>query len=213
MVASTAFGWILGLTACGDTHGAGPIIAFELARTPEAVRALFGSEPCLSRFAQAQRDGLWLDLLGFIPAYSAFLALGAAALRGQARRLALVTVAIVLLAGLLDEIEGLVMFRILATLPGTPELMQALFWAVRPKFALLGFGEILLALMLWRGPLLGKVAAGPLLAGGLVSIGFLLADPHSQTMMKAHSYAWMALLVVALIASFKPALVARPDAR
>ncbi|MBC9034835.1 hypothetical protein IAG41_20785 [Sphingomonas sp. JC676] len=213
MVASTAFGWISGLVACGDTHGAGPIIAFELARTPDAVRALFGAEPCLGTYAQAQRDGLWLDLLGFIPAYSAFLALGAFALRGQASRLALVTAAIVLLAGLLDEAEGLVMFRILAALPGTPELLQALFWTVRPKFALLGLGEILLALMLWRGPLLGKVAAGPLLAGGLVSIGFLLANPHSPTMMKAHSYAWMALLLVALVASVRPALVARVQPR
>jgi len=213
LVASTAFGWIPGLAACGTTGGAGPIIAFELARTPEAVRALFGTEPCLSRFAQAQRDGLWLDLLGFIPAYSAFLALGALALRPQVPRLALVTIAVILLAGLLDEIEGLVMFRILAALPGTPDLLQALFWSVRPKFALLGLGEILLALMLWRGPLLGKVAAGPLLAGGLVSIGFLFADPHSPTMMKAHSYAWMALLLAALVASFRPALVARIVAR
>ncbi|MET0307651.1 MAG: hypothetical protein ABW023_02995 [Sphingomonas sp.] len=213
MLASTAFGWISGLAACGDTHGAGPIIAFELARTPEAVRALFGGEPCLSRFAQAQGDGLWLDLLGFIPAYSAFLASGALALRPQASRLAFAAIAIILLAGLLDEIEGLVLFRILAALPGTPDLLQALFWTVRPKFALLGIGEILLGAMLWRGPLLGKIAAGPLLAGGLASIGFLLANPHSPTMMKAHSYAWMALLVVALIGSFRPALVARPVPR
>jgi len=203
------FGRVAGLTPCGPSGGASAVIALELVRSVEQVIALFGSEPCTSRLVAAQREALWLDMLGFIPAYTAFLMLGAVALRRSGLKLALAALSVFLLAGAFDEIEGLVMFRILAHLPGTPELFTGLFWTVRPKFALLGLGEILLAAMLWRGPLLAKIAAGPMLAGGLVSLWFLFTAPHDPTMMKAHSYAWMALLVVALAGSFRPLMVTR----
>jgi hypothetical protein len=211
LIASTAFGWIQGLTPCGDSGGAGAILAFELARTPQAIAALFGAEPCTSRLAAAQAQALWLDLLGFIPAYSAFLALGAAALRPGARQLATAAIAAVLLAGLLDLLEGVVMFRILGDLPGSPGLLDALFWTVRPKFALLGVAEIAIgALLIRRGNWAGKLAGVVSLAGGLASLALLLADPHAPPMMLAHRYAWTALLLVALAASIRPALAVRP---
>ncbi|RYD56756.1 MAG: hypothetical protein EOP60_04865 [Sphingomonadales bacterium] len=184
-----------------------------MARTAEQVLNLFGTEPCTSRLGAAQREALWLDMLGFIPAYTAFLTLGAVALRRSGLALALAAFTIFVLAGALDEIEGLVMFRILAEMPGTPELFTGLFWTVRPKFALLGLGEIVLAAMLWRGPLLAKVAAGPMLAGGLASLWFLFTAPYAPTMMKAHSYAWMALLIVAAVGSFQPLMVTREAPR
>lgn len=203
------FGRVPGLAACGPSGGAGPVIAFELVRTAEQVLALFGSEPCTSTLIAAQREALWLDLLGFIPAYAAFLALGAFALRRSGLLLALVTMSVFLAAGTFDELEGLVMFRILGAMPGSDAMYQALFWTVRPKFALLGAGEILLAALLWRGPLLAKIASGLLLAGGLASLYFLFNDPHAPAMMKAHSYAWGALLVVALIGAVRPDFVTR----
>lgn len=203
------FGRVPGLVACGPSGGAGPVIAFELVRTTEQVLALFGSEPCTSTLVAAQREALWLDLLGFIPAYTAFLALAAFALRRSGLLLALVTMSIFLAAGTFDEIEGLVMFRILDQLPGTQNLYDGLFWTVRPKFALLGVGEILLAALLWRGPLLAKIASGLLLAGGLASLYFLFNDPHAPAMMKAHTYAWGALLAVALTGAIRPDFVTR----
>jgi len=203
------FGRIAGLQPCGPSGGAGAVIALELARTAEQVLSLFGTAPCTARLVSAQREALWLDMLGFIPAYTAFLTLGAVALRRSGLVLALAALTVFLLTGAFDEIEGLVMFRILGALPGTPEMFTGLFWTVRPKFALLGLGEILLAAMLWRGPLLAKIAAGPMLAGGLVSLWFLFTAPYVQTMMKGHSYAWTALLVVALAGSVRPMLVTR----
>lgn len=203
------FGQIAGLAPCGPSGGAGAVIALELARTAEQVTALFGSEPCLSRLVAAQRQALWLDMLGFIPAYTAFLALGAVALRRSGLVLALATFTLFVLAGAFDAVEGLVLFRILGEMPGTPDLFTGLFWTVRPKFALLGLGEILLAAMLWRGPLLAKIAAGPMLAGGIASLWFLFVDPYAPTMMKAHSYAWMALLIVAFVGAFRPMMVTR----
>ena len=204
-----AFGRVPGLVPCGPSGGAGPVIALELVRTAEQVLALFGSEPCTSSLVAAQREALWLDLLAFIPAYTLFLALGAFALRRSGLLLALITMSIFMAAGTFDEIEGLVLFKILGAMPGTPALYDALFWTVRPKFALLGVGEILLAALLWRGPLLAKIASGLLLAGGLASLYFLFNDPHAPAMMKGHSYAWGALLIVALIGAARPALVTR----
>lgn len=203
------FGRVPGLVACGPSGGAGPVIALELARTTEQVLALFGSEPCTGTLVAAQREALWLDLLAFIPAYTAFLALGAFALRRSGLLLALITMSIFMAAGTFDEIEGAVLFKILGAMPGTPALYEALFWTVRPKFALLGVGEILLAALLWRGPLLAKIASGLLLAGGLASLYFLFNDPYAPAMMKAHSYAWGALLIVAVIGAARPALVTR----
>lgn len=170
---------------------------------------MFGSEPCTSRLLAAQRSALWLDMLGFIPAYTIFLIAGVVALRKSSLGLALVAFNLFLFAGALDEIEGAVMFKIMANMPGNPHLFDGLFWTVRPKFALLGLGEILLALMLWRGPLLGKIAAGALLAGGLVSLRYLFFDPHAPAMMRGHTIAWTALLLVALVGAVRPALVMR----
>ena len=203
------FGRIAGLSPCGPSGGAGAVIALELVRSAEQVIALFGSEPCTGRLIAAQREALWLDLLAFIPAYTAFLALGAVALRRSGLVLALAAMSVFLAAGLLDEIEGLVLFKLLGNLPGTQALYDGLFWTVRPKFALLGLGEIMLAALLWRGPLIGKIASGLLLAGGLASLFFLFNDPHAPAMMKGHSYAWGALLIVALVGAMRPEWVTR----
>lgn len=206
------FGRVPGLVACGPSDGAGPIIALELVRTAGQVTALFGSEPCTSTLIAAQREALWLDMLAFIPAYTGFLALGAFALRRSGLVLALAAMSVFLAAGAFDEIEGLVLFKLLANLPGTQAIYDSLFWTVRPKFALLGLGEIMLAALLWRGSLAGKVASGLLLAGGLASLYFLLNDPHAPAMMKGHTYAWGALLIAALVGAWRPDLVARESA-
>lgn len=207
LVISFSFGRIAELSPCGPTGGASAIIAFELVRNAQELAALFGTEPCTSRLIAAQREALWLDMLGFIPAYTAFLLAAVVALRRASIGLALVAFNCLLFAGALDEIEGLIMFKLLATMPGTERLFDGLFWTVRPKFALLGLGEILLGLMLWRGTVVAKLAAGALLAGGIVSLWFLFAAPHDPLMMRGHSIAWTALLLAALIAAFRPSLI------
>jgi hypothetical protein len=208
LAASMAFGKIAGLTPCGPSGGAGAILALELARTPQAVAALFGSAPCSARLLAAQQSALWLDSFGFIPAYTFFLALAAWALRGADRQLAVATVSVFVIAGLCDEIESVLLFRILSTLPGTPDLFAPLFAAVRTKFALLGLGELLLALLLLRHGWLARIAAVPVAAGGIIATWILFADPHQPVMMQAHSYAWAALLVIAIVAAIRPALAA-----
>jgi hypothetical protein len=202
-VCSFAFGKIPGLVACGTFAGSGqlgPILAFELARTPADVAALFGSGACRTTLVDAQIKGLWLDALGFIPSYTAFLVLAAiAASRGRVQR---TIVAMLLIAGLSDEIEGLVMWRIMGNLPGTDGQLGALYWAVHVKFALLAIGTALIGLELIRTFRLWPMLFGLIIAvgGGAAIYGFWVL-PNAM-MMAGFTYAWFAILVTATVASF-----------
>ena len=200
---SLAFGKIPGLVACGTYDGSdqlGPILAFELARTPGDVAALFGGGACRATFVAAQNAGLWLDALGFIPSYTAFLALAAvAASRGRSR---LLIVAMLVIAGLSDEIEGVFMWRIMDNLPGTTGQLVVLWWAVYIKFALLALGTTAIGLAL-----LGKFRLWPMLFGLIIAVGGAAAIygfwtlPNAM-MMAGFTYAWFAILVTAIVASF-----------
>lgn len=148
--------------------------------------------------------------MAFIPAYAAFLALGTRALGGDARRLSRIAIAVLLAGALLDEIEGLILLQLANHWQNPPDLFGALFFTVRPKFALLGIGSLLLAALAWRGTPIGKIAALPLAGGGLASLWFLFRAPHDPMMMLGHRYAWMALLALAAIGSIRPRWVRRP---
>lgn len=210
-VISWSFGRIPGLVACGPAPGGlGPIIAFELARTPAEVAAMFGADPCRSTLVGAQWAGLWLDGLGFIPSYTAFLILAAvAASRGWICR---VTVAALVIAGASDEVEGLVMGNIMKALPGTRAQLDQLYWAVHIKFGLLALATTLIGLAIVR---LGGLV--PLLLGALVWIGGMAAiygfgELPGPVMMQAFTIAWFALLAAAIVAAVRPLLFERRDA-
>ena len=202
-VCSFAFGKIPGLVACGTFAGygqLGPILAFELARTPADIAALFGSGGCRASLVDAQAKGLWLDALGFIPSYTAFLVLAAiAASRGRVQR---AIVAMLLIAGLSDEIEGVFMWRIMADLPGTPPQLHGLWWAVHVKFGLLAIGTTLIGLELIRTLRLWPMLFGLVVTvgGGTAIYGFW-SLPNAM-MMAGFTYAWFAILVTAIVASF-----------
>ena len=210
---SYAFGKIPGLVACGTFAGSGqlgPILAFELARTPGDVAVLFGSGACRATLIDAQVNGLWLDALGFIPSYTAFLVLAAiAASRGRVQR---AIIAMLLIAGLSDEIEGLVMWRIMGNLPGTDGQLGALYWAVHVKFVLLAISTTLIGLELIR-----TLRLWPMLFGLVVTVGGAAAvygfwSLPNAMMMAGFTYAWFAILVTAIVASFAAGVFA-PRAR
>lgn len=213
LAVSVMFGRVPGLTPCGPSGGASAVIALELARSAADVTALFGSEPCTSRLIAAQREALWLDMLAFIPAYLLFLLSAVVALRRASLGLALVAFNLVLIAGALDFVEGLILFKLLGNLPGEARAFTGLFWTVRPKFAMLGLAELLLALMLWRGALAAKLAAGVMAAGGVVALVYLFRSPHDPAMMKGHTVAWSALLAVAVLGTLRPRALGLPGGR
>ncbi|MDB5677814.1 hypothetical protein [Sphingomonas bacterium] len=211
-VISWSFGRIPGLAACGPVvGGGGPIFAFELARTAADIAALFGADPCRSTLVAAQYTGLWLDGLGFIPSYTAFLVLAAiAASRGWMRR---ATVAMLIVAALSDEVEGFMLGGILKTLPGTQAQLDQLYWAVHIKFGLLALATTLIGLAMVR-----LRGLAPLLLGGMVWIGGMAAiygfgELPGPVMMRAFTLAWFALLAAAIIFSFAPSLFSARDAQ
>ena len=203
---SYGFGRIPGLHPCGDTAGLGAIIAFEFARTPADLAALFGAEPCRSTLASAQRTGLWLDAMGFIPSYTAFLCFAARATGDLRRRW---VIPLLIAAGVADEIEGLVLSTILRGLPGSPALLHALPWPVHIKFILLAFGTALLGMMIGAGrPQLAIAIAAIVAISGAALFAFvhLLLDP--ALMMAGFTLAWSTLLLVAAIGAVWPRLLA-----
>lgn len=203
------FGNIPGLTACGPTGGLGPVIAFELARSPTEAAAIFGVEPCRAALIPAQRLGLLLDALGFIPAYTAFLCLAAWAAR---RDFARPVVAALAIAGLLDEIEGGLLFLILRDFPGGQPSFEMLFWVVRAKFLLLGLGTLAIALLvLIRWPLFRWTEWSVLRVVGGLGVGYgaimalrgFFAGP-APSMTTAFAGAWFILLLVAIVGAVWP---------
>lgn len=204
---SWGFSRIPGLVACGPTGGLGPIIALEFARTPADVARLFGAEPCRATLVAAQRTGLWLDALGFIPAYTGFLSLAAFAAGG---RRAWPVVAAFALAGLADEVEGGLLFALLGSLPGTQGPLDALGWAVGAKFLLLGIGTFAVAMLLlferprWTDWSVVRIVGGLGIAYfALAALRGFFAGP-SPAMMTAFAGAWFTLLLIALFGAVWP---------
>jgi len=201
---SSLFNRIPGLAACGPTGGLAPIMAFEFARTTGDIAAMFGAEPCTSTLVGAQKTGLLLDGLGFIPSYTAFLILGAIAAGARGRvKMGLITIFAV--AAISDEIEGFLLNAILDHLPGTPTLLYALGWEVYVKFGLLALGTLGIGELVARGRWFRRLFAAAIVPGSMLAMLGLLTAPGGS-MMTGFTIAWVGLLLGALMASFWPSL-------
>lgn len=205
LILSIAFRWIPGLEPCGPSGGSGAVIGFELVRSPAELDALFGTGTCRATMASAQRAALWLDMLGFIPAYALFFALSGSLLANAHRHLGPLAAAFALSAAILDQAEGVILHYLLDTLPGTQSWIDALWWTVRPKFALLSLAEGAIAAILIWGPRHWESVPAVAMAGGaMLSFAMLVFHPHASLMMQGHAIAWVSLFVVAASRAFVP---------
>jgi len=158
----------------------------------------------------AQIKGLWVDGLVFIPCYTAFLALAALAARRPAPHLAWAAVLIIVSAGLLDEMEGGLLYAIMRDLPGSPTLIALLYGEVRAKFALIALGALIIGWLLLRDRRpAGMAVALPMVGGSLFSGALIAIDMHAPALMQGYVWSWTALLVAALIGSFWPRAFSR----
>lgn len=207
LLASRGFGWIGAPELCGPGYGAfGAVLSFEFAPTPAVLDAMFGTAPCRARMVAAMTRAQGWDALAFIPAYAAFLLLGAGAVtRGRAL---LVAGGLALLGALLDEAEGLVMLVILGELPGRQPQFDLLAAIVHVKFVTLALGTAAIGgLLLARR----RVATVPF---GVAMIGFASASLAGLAMMpnlwlmSGLTYAWVALLLASALAALRPSLFA-----
>lgn len=200
---ATGFGMIPGIHACGLPGE--PILEFEFVRSTADVLSRF-PDHCRNVHLEAQENGLWLDALGFIPTYSAFLILTLIGLKregGYAERLAGPAILLVLVAACSDQFEGAQLFGILGSFPGTQEIIDRLTPAVYLKFALLSvatftIGAFHLHQASWR-KLLGAFIA-------LASIGSLYGLFYDRGAMGlANLIGWSAILVANIMLSFRKA--------
>ena len=204
MAISIGFGRIPGIHAC-NLHG-DAILNFEFVKSPAEVASLF-PDNCRIEHLAAQRQGLWLDSLGFIPAYTAFLILSLVGLRterpGIARRIAGTGIALTLIAALCDQFEGIQLFQILGNLPGTQSTIDLLMPAVRIKFGLLALVIMLIGWLHLQMPGWRKPAGAVIAIGGLWSLAGLFIE--RGWLLQGSAVAWLILLVTNIILATRKA--------
>lgn len=190
---SIAFGRIPGINACGLPGE--PILNFEFVRTPVEVAALF-PDGCRAEHVVAQRKGLWLDAMGFIPSYTVFLLLSLLGLRREggsaAAKLTGPAMAMALVAALCDQFEGIQLFRLLADLPGTQSTIDLLMPAVRTKFGLLAIVVTLVGWLHFQRSGWRRIAGAAIALGGLWSFSGLFFERH--WLLQGSALAWLILL-------------------
>lgn len=198
MAISIMFGMIPEIDACGLPGE--PIINFEFVRTPAELAALF-PDKCRDVHVAAQRQGLWLDALAFIPSYTAFLVLSLAALRREdgagAGKLALLGIGMTIVAALCDEFEGVQLFRLLDSLPGSQATIDLLIPAVRLKFALLAMAVTIAGYLHLKRPGWRKAAGAIIAVGGMFALIGLFHD--RVWLMSANALAWLLLLALNIV--------------
>ena len=204
MAISVGFGQIPGIHAC-NLHG-DAILNFEFVKTPADVASLF-PDNCRVEHVAAQRHGLWLDSLGFIPAYTTFLILSLVGLRtegsGFAQRIAGTGIVLTLIAALCDQFEGIQLFQLLGDLPGTQSTINMLMPAVRTKFGLLALVIVMAGWLHLQRPGWRKPAGAIIVIGGLWSLAGLFIS--LDWLMQGSAAAWLMLLLTNLILAIRKA--------
>lgn len=204
LAVSQGFAQIAGIDGCGSVGEAGPILSLELARDAADAARLLGGDAC----RDAQRTGLWLDVIGFIPAYTLFIVIAARALFGEAPRLARIAIAATIGAALADYVEDALLFDAIDAMAISFALLRTM---VVTKFALLAFAELVLGVALVRGGAWpGRIVGAAIGAGAAVALATLAIDPYARWMFAGNALALAALLAIALLAAFRPALAVRP---
>lgn len=196
------FSNIPGIGSCGGSGD--PILAFEFVRSPAEVSALFPPS-CRAEAVAAQRNGLLLDGLAFIPIYSAFLILSLVAVRREGRgdKVAGVAIVAVIVAAVFDQFEGLQLWRILSGFPGTDDMVTLLMSAVRGKFALLSLAVIVIG---WLHLRVGgwRMASGAvMILASLWSLVGLVSDYHRVS--EGSGIAWLILIATTFALALRKA--------
>lgn len=173
----------LGLTApsvaCGSTATA-PAMAFQVARTPADLAAIFGSGPsaCRDTLVDGLRLGGWVDLLLFIPVYGAFLASVMMGLQAKGRRLSLFLIAVLAVTVAGDAIETAAQIYILGDVDAGARGLALLGAGNMAKTAGLSLVLFGLALALWSSTTaLGRITAVSLALIALVRMAGFLVTP------------------------------------
>lgn len=160
------------------------------------MEAVF-AEPCRASLIEAMRQSLWLDALGFIPAYAGFFILLLLALRRHGPAIAWAGIAAAAIGALLDQFEGLLLHAILADWPGAPDTFAMLVPAVRGKFLALAIATALAGWLLARRGGIDRALGLAAALGGVAGLAFIAGDRFVGVALLGMIVAWPLLLAAA----------------
>jgi len=195
---------------CGNLpQNYAPIIAFELARSPADLEALFGTqEPCRSEVVERMDAVNVVDVLVYIPAYGVFMAFFFLGMRGRHATLGTLGLRIAVVAALGDYAENACLMNLTPQLDPASAWFTLLPWATGIKWLGLGAAAAIaaaiyvkassarlwnyLAALLCAAAFVSTVAAmaAPAMFGPLVGLGVALS--------------WLVYLITAGAAAFRP---------
>lgn len=193
-------------TAHASVPGYGaPVYAFEMARTPADLIAVFGPEEDplrAERIAQMDRGNLW-DF-PFMATYSLFMAVFFFAVwQASNKRIWLVFAGVGLAAGLADAIENIILLNLTSNLDDAPHI-QWLGAPVWTKFlsimvCITAAGTHLLRQNNWLWKALGLCS---ILGGLTIFSGFLSPAQYGYLIGNGTTLGWVAMLLFATYQSF-----------
>ncbi len=199
--------WFTGVvpsTGCAlpPRAGVSALLAYQMARTPADVEAVFGApgDACRAGMVAALDRANKVDLVGFIVTYGLFLAAFLLALArdggGRAARVGL----FLLVAGMgFDAYETATQLRISRELPGSDASLLALAIGSAGKYTMLALVSLFAGVaMLARGGTAGRIAAVGCIAGALLSL-VGLADSRAIALLPlGTALAWTIMFVYAI---------------
>jgi hypothetical protein len=188
--------------------GFSALLAYQLARSPADIEAVFGpvGDPCRAAMIVAMDRANTVDLVGFIATYGAFLAFFFVALlrsgAGAAARVGLVAVAAAIA---FDILETATQLYITGGLPGSAASLTLLALGSTGKFLALALVCACAGLaMIAHGRMPGRLAGAACLAGGLLVV-LGLASSSSRTLLSAgNALAWIVMLLYATASAARP---------
>jgi hypothetical protein len=205
MVLGGWFSRVVPATGCAmpPQRGVTALLAFQMARTPADMEAVFGreSDPCRPGMVAALDRANTVDLYGFIWTYGAFLLCFLLAIGrgggGPAARLGIVS----LVAGLgLDVLETATQLRLTGEFPGTASALQALAIGSTGKYIALSLVTLCAGVtMVTRGGICGRLAGIACIAGSGAAFVGLLQPSHRALLTTGTAIAWVVILVYAAV--------------
>jgi hypothetical protein len=187
---------------CGRlAPGYPPMVAFELARTGDDLRALFGDGPgpCRTAIVDAMDRGNLVDLALFTPAYCVFVIGFFAGVRGRAPGLARAGIALILIAGVADVVEDVCLLGLTPAIDPASPWLARLPWITAVKWLALGAVGAAGGLVLVRGGPAGKLGAALCLLAPIAAIA-AIAQParFGPTVVLGIAASWVVFLATAV---------------
>lgn len=194
---------------CGNLpQNYAPIIAFELARSPADLDAIFGSqEPCRTGVIERMDAINLVDVLVYIPVYGVFMAFFFLGMRGRHASLGTLGFRIAVIAALGDYAENACLMNLTPQLDPASIWFTLLPWATGIKWLGLGVAGAIAAAIYVKssGARVWNYLAALLCVAAFLSTAAAIAAPamFGPLVSLGVGLSWLVYLVTAGAASFR----------